>query len=130
MKQKILVVIFILSFFTVKASNYNSVKLLAQRRVPWLASQLLLLPVEKENGKDVFLLSTQKNKLVIKASSTSAAASGLNYYLENYCYRSMSHLGDNLSPVKNLARARPGAWFMSNDSDSRCAALGGRQSGR
>ena len=67
MKQKILVVIFILSFFTVKASNYNSVKLLAQRRVPWLASQLLLLPVEKENGKDVFLLSTQKNKLVIKA---------------------------------------------------------------
>ncbi len=106
MKQKILVVIFILSFFTVKASNYNSVKLLAQRRVPWLASQLLLLPVEKENGKDVFLLSTQKNKLVIKASSTSAAASGLNYYLENYCYRSMSHVGDNLSPVKNLPQIK------------------------
>lgn len=84
------------------AQDYPAVKQLAQRRVPWLAGKLILKSMPAENGKDVFEIATPGKEVRITASSPSAAAAGLNWYLKYYCHRSMSHMGDNLAPVSPL----------------------------
>lgn len=84
------------------AQVFSPLRQLAQRRVPWLASKLEFISIPKENGKDVFELSSKNGKVNIAASCPNAAATGLNWYLKYYCHRSMSHLGDNLSAVKEL----------------------------
>ncbi len=78
---------------------YQPVKELAAREVPWLLPYLQFEAIHREDGKDVFILSSQNGKLKIAASDVNAAAKGLGWYLKNYCHRSMSHLGDNLAPV-------------------------------
>jgi alpha-N-acetylglucosaminidase len=87
--------------FQLWAGEFDGVKALAERRVPWLKQQIVF---EKLNlpGKDVFELQTRIGKLVISATGPNAAAAGLNWYLKYYCSRSMSHMGDNLSPVYPL----------------------------
>lgn len=85
-----------------KAQYYESVKKVAERRVPWLAPSLEFSVIPADQGSDVFELSTKNNKVQIAASNKSAAAAGLNWYLKNYCNRSMSHFGDNLSAVNKL----------------------------
>lgn len=95
--------------------------------------KLVVLQIPKENGEDVFELSTElmgeggpyapieskpksagegarptQIRLVIRASDPVSAAMGLNWYLKYYCHRSMSHVGNNLAPVRVLPRlARP-----------------------
>ncbi|PSL47836.1 alpha-N-acetylglucosaminidase [Chitinophaga niastensis] len=94
----------VLLFFStsVSAQDFPAVQQLAQRRVPWLASSLVLKGIPAENGKDVFEISTPGKQVYISASSSSAAAAGLNWYLKYYCHRSMSHMGDNLAAVSLL----------------------------
>ena len=82
--------------------TFSGVKELAVRRVPWLASHLVFSTLEKKEGKDAFELSTKDGMLRIAASGPNAAAVGLSWYLKYYCHRSMSHMGDNLSPVYPL----------------------------
>jgi len=82
--------------------DFKPVAALAQRVVPWLANSLVLEAIPKEQGNDVFELHTRGSKLVIRASDAPSAAMGLNYYLKYYCHRSMSHVGNNLAPVKPL----------------------------
>jgi len=105
MKKKLSLVIclFLINALNVFAA-YQPVKDLAQRRVPWLASSLVFDSITTENGKDVFILQTKNNKLIIKASGENAAAKALGYYLKYYCDRSMSHMGDNLSVVVGLPK--------------------------
>jgi alpha-N-acetylglucosaminidase len=83
-------------------ASYPGVKELAMRRVPWLAPHLVFSNLEKEDSNDVFELSTKNGTVDIAASGANAAAVGLNWYLKYYCHRSMSHMGDNLSPVYPL----------------------------
>ncbi|MBV4358203.1 alpha-N-acetylglucosaminidase [Pinibacter aurantiacus] len=92
----------LLSLTARSQSVYQSVTELAQRRVPWLTGHISFSSIAKENGKDVFVLQSKNDRLNISASSTNAAAKGLGYYLKNYCHRSMSHMGDNLSAVDKL----------------------------
>jgi len=75
---------------------------LAQRVAPWLAPnlELRLIPGDGHNG--VFELETADGKLVVRASDPPSAAMGLNWYLKYYCHRSISHLGNNISPVAVL----------------------------
>src|SRR3954471_14540239 len=91
----------ILLSFQLRAGDFDGVKALAERRTPWLKQQIVF---EKLNvpGKDVFELQTRNGKLVISATGPNAAAAGLNWYLKYYCNRSLSHMGDNLSPVSPL----------------------------
>ena len=81
---------------------FPGVKELAERRVPWLAPHLSFSSLEREDSNDVFELSTKNGMVNIAASGANAAAVGLNWYLKYYCHRSMSHMGDNLSPVYPL----------------------------
>lgn len=107
--------LFLLFQLTVNAQSvYQPVKELAQRRVPWLSERTSFLSIPKENGKDLFILQTKNKNLVISASSASAAAKGLGYYLKNYCNRSMSHMGDNLSAVNQFPAINEPVKITSN----------------
>lgn len=88
----------------VNGQPYKSVKDIALRRVPWLVPSLVFKTIPGEDGKEVFELITENEKLVIAASTASSAAEGLNWYLKYYCHKSMSHLGDNLSAISPLPR--------------------------
>lgn len=95
----LLIVIAVQSFGGV----FDPVKDLVKRRVPWLQSHLSFEKISSgKEGRDRFTLSSRGEKIIIAASDVSAAAEGLNWYLEYYCHRSMSHLGDNLSRVSPL----------------------------
>jgi alpha-N-acetylglucosaminidase len=85
----------IFSLCTNQEQAFEPIVQLAKRRVPWLAPHISF-SVLKDNGRDIFELSTEGNTLNIAASNANAAAMGLNWYLKYYCKRSMSHLGDNL----------------------------------
>lgn len=99
--------VLIFSFSQLKALNdFKVVQSLAERRVPWLSQKLVFEKIDKENEKDLFILSQKKSKIKIQASSPGAASMALNYYLENYCHRSMSHLGDNISAVKKIPKIK------------------------
>jgi alpha-N-acetylglucosaminidase len=84
------------------AGEFDGVTQLAKRRVPWLVNNLVFAKMEAAGNKEAFQLKTQNGKLVITATGPNAAAVGLNWYLKYYCHRSMSHMGDNLSPVNPL----------------------------
>ncbi len=85
------------------AINFEPIKDLAQRRVPWLAPYLQFERLKTNHQTtDQFKLATTNGKVIIAASSVNAAAKGLNYYLEQFCHRSMSHMGSNLTPVSPL----------------------------
>jgi len=85
------------------ASPFPGVKALALRRVPWLSPHLVFDSLSGSAGKEEFNISTDKGGGVrIGATGPNAAAVGLNWYLKYYCHRSMSHMGDNLSPVYPL----------------------------
>ncbi|WP_121812228.1 alpha-N-acetylglucosaminidase [Mucilaginibacter kameinonensis] len=83
------------------AQQFDPVKALVKRRAPWLSDHVIFKPL-KSNSPGVFELQTINNKLVISASGSNAAAVGVNWYLKYYCHRSMSHMGDNLTPVLPL----------------------------
>lgn len=74
---------------------------LVARRVPWLRDRVRF---ERLAGAplDAFELRGEGGGLVVRASGANAAAEGLGWYLKYWCHRSMSHMGDNLSPVGPL----------------------------
>ncbi|SHN22148.1 alpha-N-acetylglucosaminidase [Chitinophaga sp. CF418] len=91
----------ILLSLQLRAGDFDGVKALAERRTPWLSQELVFEKLSIP-GKEVFELQTRNGKLVISATGPNAAAVGLNWYLKYYCNRSLSHMGDNLSPVSPL----------------------------
>lgn len=98
----------------VNAQTFSSVQQLLQRRAPWLKDKILFSTVAKENAKDVFILQSKNNKISIAASGENAAAKALGYYLKNYCHRSVSHMGDNLTPVAKLPIVKEPVKIVSN----------------
>ena len=84
------------------AGDFEAVKELIHRRVPWLDKHVVFEKINNENSNDVFELVTKNKQVIIKASGANAAAVGLNWYLKYYCHRSMSHMGDNLSAIYPL----------------------------
>ncbi|MCO5241841.1 MAG: alpha-N-acetylglucosaminidase [Chitinophagaceae bacterium] len=95
-----------LLILSLQAQTFSSVQQIANRRVPWLSKHLEFKIIPKQNGEDAYELSSQNNKIVIAATNANAAAVALNFYLTRYCHRSMSHLGDNLSPLKKIPQIK------------------------
>jgi len=83
------------------ANPFNAVDGIISRRIPWLKGHVVFNQL-KPSDTDIFELYTQNGKLIINATGTNAAATGLNWYLKYYCHRSMSHMGDNLQPISPL----------------------------
>lgn len=101
-KSILIAVVLCLGMLSGSAQDFNSVKAIAQRRVPWLAPKLQFVNIKSNDGDEVFELSSNGKKVTIGASSASAASQALGWYLKYYCHRSLSHMGDNLSAVKEL----------------------------
>jgi alpha-N-acetylglucosaminidase len=89
-----------------RAGPFTGVEDLVARRVPWLQGHVRFESLAGATG-DAFELRTDGGLLVIRASSANAAAAGLGWYLKYSCHRSMSHEGDNLSPVSALPAVNP-----------------------
>ena len=81
------------------AVDFSGIHGLIKRRVPWMQHHVVFKEIK---GKDIFSLETKNGQVLIGADNPNAAAVGLNYYLKHYCKRSMSHMGDNLSPALPL----------------------------
>ncbi|MDP4185096.1 MAG: alpha-N-acetylglucosaminidase, partial [Bacteroidota bacterium] len=103
MTRKIFFILFLLALIgNVNAQNLSPLKNVINRVCPWMTGKYILKSIPKENGKDVFELSTQNGKLIIKASNIPSGGMGFNWYLKNYCHRFYSHCGNNLAPVSKL----------------------------
>jgi alpha-N-acetylglucosaminidase len=83
------------------AGEFSGAEGLVARRVPWLEGHVRFETLADATG-DAFELRVQAGTLVVRASGANAAAAGLGWYLKYSCRRSMSHMGDNLSPVDPL----------------------------
>jgi len=105
MKQSLYILLFLLPC-CVHAGEFDGVLQLAKRRVPWLETHLVFTKMPSNGKQDAFQLQSQNGKIVISATGPNAAAVGLNWYLKYYCHRSMSHMGDNLSPVSPLPQVK------------------------
>ena len=90
---------------TQRNSGFESVEALIARRVPWLEGQVVFEKL-KDTVPDAFELKSSKGKLIISVTGANAAAMGLNWYLKYFCFRSMSHMGDNLDPVVPLPEVK------------------------
>lgn len=84
------------------AGQFDGADELIARRAPWLKGHIRFVQIDRTNGTDVIELQTVNGNIVIGSPDVNAAAAGLNWYLKYYCHRSMSHMGDNLSPVSTL----------------------------
>jgi alpha-N-acetylglucosaminidase len=104
--RKGLYVILLLMPYGLLAGEFDGVTQLAKRRVPWLANNLVFSKMAPGNKNETFQLQSQNGKIIISATGPNVAAVGLNWYLKYYCHRSMSHMGDNLSPVSPLPVVR------------------------
>ena len=102
MKRTLTVIVLLLMVNMSQADDFRSIIDVANRVAPWLKGKVQVEKVPKTAGKEYFELSTQKGKLHVKATTTSAAGMGLNYYLKYYCNRHYSHTGSNLAPVDKL----------------------------
>ena len=77
-----------------QATEFGGVRQLVARRFPFMVGKVVFLPLT--NAKtEAFELQTQGKRLVVKATSPSAAAVALNHYLNYYCHISISRCGNN-----------------------------------
>lgn len=105
LKNCLLMIVLLISQFSI-AQTYDGTRAIAKRQFPWLAEKMQLKKKDKENGKDIFELSVSNEKLIIEASSESAASRGLDWYVKHYCHQSISHMGDNKNMIKTLPQIK------------------------
>jgi len=103
------------------AQDFPGASELVTRRTPWLKNNIRFYKTAGTAGsRDIFILSTKGDTVIIKASSPSAATKAVGYYLKNYCQRSMSHLGDNLSSPGKVPQV-PQPVTITSNADARFA---------
>jgi alpha-N-acetylglucosaminidase len=106
-KEKLIPVLLAFLPLRLLSAEFAGADDLVARRVPWLRERVRFEKLADAPG-DAFELRTEGGMLVVRASDANAAAAGLGWFLKYSCHRSMSHVGDNLSPVAPLpALERP-----------------------
>lgn len=86
------------------SDQINAAKALVNRLLPDRASEFEFGQLEKVDDRlDVFEISSNNSKILIKGSSATAMTAGLRYYLNNYCQASFSWNG----PQDELPRPLP-----------------------
>ncbi|NOU16178.1 MAG: alpha-N-acetylglucosaminidase [Bacteroidales bacterium] len=103
MKKCFLLLFSILVFVScTRKEPFPSVRQILQRIVPDQERYFLLDSISKENGKDVFEIVSEGNKIRISASSPVVAATAFNYYLKQYCHCFISRSGNNMNMPEKL----------------------------
>ncbi len=67
------------------------------RVVPQQASAFLVQHIDADNGKDVFEIESDGDKVVLRGNNGVSIASALNWYLKYDCHCATSWCGDNLN---------------------------------
>ncbi len=101
-KIKLFVVLFLLipSMYA-HADKFEGVRSLIFRRIPQFTNRVEFVEKDSENGyADSYTYYTKGSRLVVEATSSSAASAALGAYLNDYCHASFSHCGDNLPELE------------------------------
>lgn len=69
---------------------------LINRVVPAYASDFVVKEIQAENGKDVFEVRSEGDKIILGGNKTLSVASALGYYLKNYCHADFGWDGDQM----------------------------------
>ena len=69
---------------------------LVKRILPEHADRFLFEVIQPENGRDVFEIVTYEGKVIIRGNTGTSMATGLNWYLEQYCKCNVSWCGNQL----------------------------------
>ena len=96
MKKALTLTVLLFMASKLQAEDFRSITDVANRVAPWLKGKVQVEKVPKSSGKEYFELSTYKGRLQVKATTTSAAGMGINYYLKYYCNRHYSQTGSKL----------------------------------
>lgn len=83
--------------FAQTSANLQVANDLIQRIMKKHASTFKTEIIPQEDGKDVFEIATQGDKIVLKGSNPLSVTSALNYYLKNFTYNHISWNGLNLN---------------------------------
>ncbi len=76
---------------------------LIARVVPDAAQHFIVETIPQDNGRDVFEIESQGDKIVLRGNDAVSIASALNWYLENSCHCNISwNCGDQLKLPKPL----------------------------
>lgn len=95
-------------------ADFDGIVRLVERRIPQLAGRVEFRAIAAvPGGNDCFTLSTRQDRLLVEATTPSAAAAAVNYYLNHYCAMSLSHNGDNLGPLPTLPTVDPARTVQS-----------------
>ena len=103
--KSILVGLFILMYGVSYAqSDFSGIEGVVERQFPSLKDRVKFLPLA--SNEETFILQTKGDQLIIQASTSSAASSGLYYYLNSFCQVSISHCGDHNPPIGVLPEVK------------------------
>ena len=86
----------------VNKNSKEAVSGLIKRLLPQHLSDFQVEFIEKQAGKDVFELESNKGKLILRGSNGLSVASALNYYLKNYLHCDISWNGTNMKVPAHL----------------------------
>ncbi|MDP4285056.1 MAG: alpha-N-acetylglucosaminidase [Bacteroidota bacterium] len=106
--------LFFCCFTSQEQLNIKASEALLVRIIPEQADQIILKPINAEKNKDVFEIETVNDKIVLRGNDGVAVASGLYYYLNEYCHAQITWNGINLRlpatlplPKKKIRKVTP-----------------------
>ena len=79
---------------TMAADDVEQAQALARRLSPALAGKVEFRKIAAADGKDVFTLGSEGNKVIIRGNNAGSMAVGLNRYLNRYCKATVSWYAD------------------------------------
>ncbi len=104
--RKLLLILMTVGLVSCAKTEYKEVfpgvKALIHRVVPQIESSIIIDSIAGENGKDVFEIYSEGDKIILAGSSPVAAASALNWYLKYYCHCHFARVGNNMDLPKEL----------------------------
>ena len=96
----------LLCLFTVigyaKDPHIKAVYALIERVTPGYGKQIKLQLIDPANGEDVYEISSEKGKVLLKGNNAIALSTAFNQYLKYTCNAHVSWLGNQLNLPENL----------------------------
>lgn len=112
---------FLLLLLSCKTPQVKAVYELIERITPGYATQFKLQLIEPENGQDVYEITTDGKKIILKGNNPISLATAFNQYLKYTCNAHLSWFGDQLNlpaklplpekEIRNIINGKYRAYF-------------------
>ena len=96
MKRILISILVAIATISASAGDIEVASNLARRISPRLAEKVTFRIIPADNGKDVYSLASEGNKVVICGNSANSMAVGLNRYLNRWCLTNVSWYADDV----------------------------------